>query len=316
MGLNGYDHTQQVNSDQGIRTQYGIILPPGARVAAYVRSTGIQSGDDTFLAQNLVTTLAAGLARARSGMGDFVVCLPGHTENVTDGTTFSGALVAGTKILGVGRGGNTPTFTFTAAGSSWVVGVNDVFIGGLRLTVSAAVSTTTAISVTGNDFGFSFNEFVTANGTAVLFNAISVSGAAARYDISNNVFRGVAPAASSQCIVIASTGDSGRIADNEMIVPLFTTAGAINVTAAATNLKILRNVINNITAASIAGISLANVAITGHCAYNTITVLNTGAVVSGTTGITIGAAVTMGFFQNYVVNDPLRSGLLLPTVDT
>jgi hypothetical protein len=66
---------QGVYSDQGIRTQYGIILPPGARVAAYVRSTGVQSGDDAFLASNLSTTLAAGLAQTRSSLAQGLLAL-------------------------------------------------------------------------------------------------------------------------------------------------------------------------------------------------------------------------------------------------
>ena len=87
-------------------------------------------------------------------------------------------------------------------------------------------------------------------------------------------------------------------------------------TGVALGLKILNNVISNTTAVSVAGINLGNVAITGQCCYNTITVLNTGAQVSGTTGITIGAACVMGFFQNFVVNDPLKSGIIQPAADT
>src|SRR3954471_7705856 len=119
---------QGVYGDQGLRTQYGIILPPGARVAAYVRSIGVQSGDDAFLASNLVTTLAAGLARVRPNLGDYVVVLPGHVESVADATTFSGALVAGTKIIGVGKGSNAPTFNWTATAAQWLVNKADVTI--------------------------------------------------------------------------------------------------------------------------------------------------------------------------------------------
>ena len=316
-----YQDATQVVTNNGLRTQYGIILPPGAKVAAYVRSTGIQNdGNDAFLSQNLVTTLAAGLARVRAGFGDFVVCLPGHTENVTDATTFSNALVTGTKIIGVGRGSNTPTFTWaTSTAAQWLVAVNDVVITGLRLQLAGPAgvgnNTILPLTVTGNDFGFYFNEVETGNGTGNAVTAMSVTGTATRFDISSNFFRN-ASFGNTNCLVISSTGRDGRIADNEMLAGTVTTNGLINVTGAAVNLKILRNYINNFTASSVAGIVLANVAISGQCAYNNITVLNTGAVVSGTTGITIGAAVTMGFFQNFVVNDVLKSGLLLPTVDT
>jgi hypothetical protein len=310
---------QGVYSDQGIRTQYGIILPPGARVAAYVRSTGAQSGDDAFLVSNLSTTLAAGLAKVRPNLGDYVIVLPGHVENVVDATTFSGALIAGTKIIGVGKGGNTPTFTWTVATAQWAVNVNDVVIAGLRIQPSSSTSITTAINVAGNDFGFYYNEIITSNSTAVFFNAINFSGTASRFDIANNVARGgtASTGSSSQCIVVACTGDSGRICDNELITTTFNNAGAINVTGATTNLKILRNTISNTVSASICGISYSNVACTGQCANNTITVLNTGAQVSGTTGITVGGTNNLtGYFQNFVVNDPNKSGILQPVADT
>lgn len=307
-----------ITTNNGLRTQYGLILPPGARVAAYVRSTGVQSGDDAFLANNLVTTLAAGLARVRPSLGDFVVVLPGHAENVdaTATAAFTANLVAGTKIVGVGRGANQPTFTWTAAASQWAVNVNDVTIAGLHLILAGAgINTTLAFTVAGNDFGLYNCDIETGLAGNNAITAMSITGTAARYDISGNILRNQV-FGNTNTLLVSSTGANGRIADNEMLVFCITTTGIINVTGAAPNLKILRNVINNNTAVSVAGISLANVVITGQCSYNTITVLNTGAVVSGTTGITIGAAVTMGFFQNFVVNDVLKSGLLLPSADT
>ena len=40
---------QQVFTDQGLRTQYGLILPPGCQGRCVCSLTGIQSGDDAFL---------------------------------------------------------------------------------------------------------------------------------------------------------------------------------------------------------------------------------------------------------------------------
>lgn len=320
MGISLQD-AQQVYSNAGLRTQYGLILPPGARVAAYVRSTGVQAGDDGFLATNLVTTLAAGLARCRSGMGDFVVCLPGHVETVTDATTFSGALLAGTRIVGVGRGTNAPTVRFAAAGGRWTVAVNDVLITGLRFqmagTTAVPSNTTLAISVTADDFAFVANDVEVTIATALATTAINVSGAAARFDISNNSIHGAYGITGAAApVIISGTGADGRICDNEMILAGASALGLINVTGAVSGLKVLRNIMVNTAAASVSCITFANTNSAGACADNRITVFSTGASVSGTTGITIGAACVVGFFNNLVVNDPLTSGKLLPTVDT
>jgi hypothetical protein len=308
---------QGVYSDQGLRTQYGIILPPGARVAGYVRSLGIQSGDDAFLASNLSTTLAAGLAKVRANLGDYVIVLPGHVESVVDGTTFSNALIAGTKIIGVGKGSNTPTFNWTASASQWLVNKPDVVIAGLRMNLTAAAaSPTLCLSVTAADFGFYYNDVITANGSGTALGVMTLGAGADRADVSNNVFRCLANNG-VQGILVNAAIDNARICDNEIICAATSAAGFIAVTGAATAIKILRNVISNTVAGSVAGISFSNVAATGQCAYNSITVLSTGVFSAGVTGITVGGTNNLvGFFQNFAVNDPNKSGLLVPVVDT
>ena len=61
-----------------IATPYGTYVRPGGRVAAYVRSTGAQEGDDYFASSgNLVTSINEGLKRCRSGQNDVVVWMLG-----------------------------------------------------------------------------------------------------------------------------------------------------------------------------------------------------------------------------------------------
>ena len=316
MGLSNQDATAIV-TDNGLRTQYAVQLPPGARVAAYVRSTGYQLGDDDFLAANLVATLAAGLARVRAGFGDFVIVLPGHAENVTDATTISGAIVAGAKILGVGQGGNTPTFTFTTTTASIAVSVNDVVIAGCRFLLDGINAVANAFNITGADFLFQFNDVEVSTTAKACAIAMTLGTGAHRANISSNTFRGLASSTCTNGILVSGAITDARIVANEMVFPTTTTNGLINVTGVAVGLKILQNVINNTIAASIAGINFANVAITGCCAGNFITVLSTGAFSAGVTAITVGGTNNLiGFFQNFGVNDANKSGLLVPAVDT
>lgn len=308
---------QQIYSNAGLRTQYGVVLPPGARVAAYVRSTGLQSGDDSFLATNLVSSIALGLARCRSGLGDFVVVLPGHVETVTDATTFSNALLPGTRIVGVGRGSNMPTVSFTtSATAQWLVNKADVLISGLRFT-PGLVGLNQIISVTGADCGFYNCDFVIgvfAVGSTTVYMGVAAGGD--RCDISGNIFRGPASVSTGDGILISGAVDGLRICDNEMIFNATSANGLIRFSAAATNFKILRNTMTNTAASSIACLVFGAVAASGHTAYNTIQVQSTGAIIQGTTGITTGATMTGGFYQNFVSNDPRVSGILSPTADT
>jgi hypothetical protein len=128
----------------GQRSMYGTFIPPGGRVAAYVRSTGSQTGDDLNLLNMLVPTLNAGLARCRSGMGDSVIVLPGHVESIT-GADFMSSLVAGTNIIGVGTGTTRPTFTWTATASTFLFDVADTVL--VNCILKIATSANAGISV-------------------------------------------------------------------------------------------------------------------------------------------------------------------------
>lgn len=320
MGISLFD-AQQINSSQALRTQYGLILPAGARVAAYVRSTGVQSGDDSFLATNLVQKLADALPRVRPGFGDFVICLPGHKEDVTDAVTFSNALPPGVKIIGVGRGSNMPQFTWTAASAQLNISQNDVLISGLRFlfagTPAVPINTTLAVNITANDVGFTYNDVEIGNSGACASTGIAINGTAARYDVSGNVFRSSATAGAFVTIFVNSTGSDGNISQNRILANAAVDFANIAVAVAAQRLSIDDNEIVNTTPLSVAGITYANVPITGVCSGNRIAVTQPGAVVPGVTGIRVGGTSNLtAFFENYAVNDPNKSGFLVPAVDT
>lgn len=123
----------------GVRFPSGTVLPPGGKVH-YVRSTGAQDGDDQSLLKRLHTTLNSALQQCRSGMGDVVMVLPGHTENIASADAMSG-LVAGTTIIGVGTGNMRPTFTWTAATSTFLLDVANVTLHNLILNMDPGTGT-------------------------------------------------------------------------------------------------------------------------------------------------------------------------------
>lgn len=313
MGLSNQDATAVVTNN-GLRTQYGLILPPGARVAAYVRSTGFQSGDDAFLVANLYPTLAQGLAKARAGLGDFVVCLPGHVENVADATTFSGALLAGTKILGVGKGSNTPTFTWTATASQWNVTVNDVFIGGLRLLFDGINAVVNAINVTGADFTLAYNDIEVSTTAKAPTACVTLNAGANRAQIQGNVFRGNVPAAvATDGILVNAAVLDIAIEDNEMVFPSTAASGSIRVAAAALGMKILRNYIYNTTASSTACIAFGPFAADGILDAN---ILHGTNATGGSTLLSLGANALVRLGQNFGATTVRTTGVLNGTASS
>lgn len=173
-----------------VQTPYGVLLPPNQRVAAYVHNSGAVDGDHQYFLHGqapLYTDLNSAFALCRSGKGDVVVVMPGHTENI-DSADDMDNLVAGTQIIGLGTGNMRPTFTWSTAGSTFLFDVDDVKLSNcilnlepgtgtvtvaapitvsgdgcaitncqIRFSTDADNKTTQGITVTGDDFTFNNN---------------------------------------------------------------------------------------------------------------------------------------------------------------
>lgn len=313
-----------LNSNIGYQTDYGVWSPPGSRV--FYVCNGSRTGDDSQFTARLVggggsnSTLANALSMCRAGMQDTIYILPGHSENVTDATMLTG-LVAGTRVIGLGypNRDDAPTFNFTATGSQWAVAAKNCLFAGLRLLMDGANGVVKAINVTASGTQFVNNWMRWSSGAANLATiALEVGSTATDFLFYGNTVRGVAAGVVTDGIkIVGATPPSGyRIEKNKMHAAVTSATGLINVTVAALNGYIGYNTIENMTASSIAAITFGNVACDGECEYNNITVKSTGAHVANTTGITIGAGCLVGFHQNFSVNDPLKSGLLIPAADT
>ncbi len=301
----------------GFRTPFGItLLPPGSRVAAFVRSTGVQSADDQFTATNLVTTLSAGLARARSGLGDTVVVLPGHSESVTDATMLTN-LVPGTRVVGIGRGSNMPTFRWTATAAQWVVDDADVIFQGLRLRLEGANGVVKAIVVTAADVGFYQNDIEVGSGASNKATiALEIGTGAARCEVISNNFRGSVAGAVTDGVKIVGVADGIRIQDNEMIFASAVANGNVNVTVAATGLRILRNYMYNTVAASTACIAVANAGSDGIIAENSLAITDTTATPASAGIVFTSTGSNIRCFDNLCTDTPRTSGALSPAVIT
>ena len=302
----------------GIQTEWATWLPVGSRVAAYVRSTGPQDLDPGPIRMGgTVATLAQALERVRSGFGDAIIVLPGHSEDISSATYLS-ALRAGTRILGCGRGGNMPVLRLTATAAQLAVAVNDVTIAGLRLRLEGANGVAKAINITGSDCIIQQCDIEVGSGASNKATiAIEVGTGANNCRIIGNELRGVAAGAVTDGILVAAAVSGLRVIGNNMFFAGTTTNGNLRFSAAATNILVNRNRMENLVASSVACIVFGNVAADGIVSDNYMVVKNATTVTSGTTGITVGGASNLvGFFNNQVVNSVNSSGLLTPAVDT
>lgn len=224
-------------------TPHGINVKPGGRVVAYVRSTGLQEGDDLFaMSGNLVSTINQGLAKCKAGRGDVVVVLPGHTETHSSSGAIWSNLVAGAQIVGAfnSGGSSAPTINLSHAGASLALSVADVTLSGLKI-LSSTATVTGAVVITGagctveNCFialtgALGANPGIAITGAAnctlyrnhIVVNStdpvIEITGAATtNLLIERNFIRQAQATSGGDCINVANeAGISGFITDNRM----------------------------------------------------------------------------------------------------
>jgi hypothetical protein len=221
----------------GIITPYGTLLKPGGRIAAYVRSTGAQDGEDHFATSGmLVTTINAGLNRCRAGQNDIVYVLPGHTETfASTGSIFGTSLVAGAQILGVGAPGatNNPVINLTHAGASVALSSANVTLSGLNI-VGGVATATASIVITGAGVNLAGN-FLNFSGFALGANSpIAVTGAANCAIVGNNI---VADCTSTMIAITAAASTNFLVAGNIARQTQATSGGGFSSTASTTGIS-------------------------------------------------------------------------------
>lgn len=298
----------------GYNTRFGpVVMEPGSRVAAYVRSTGAVSDEDPVVATNLVTTLADGLARCRSGRNDVVFVLPGHAENVTSTTLAN--LVPGTRVIGCGRGSNRPNFRWTATSSQFVLNDADCVFMNLILRMEGAV-VVKAVAVTAADCGIigcDIDMGSTAS-TNLATIGIELGAGADRFLLQDNYIHTIAGATPTQVIAIAGVCDGATIARNKIYAATSAVGkGVIDITAAATGLEISDNILQNRLANSETVLSTGAVACTGTV-NRCFAATEAGAPV--TDAFEPNAASLLRFFQCLATDTKNTGGIAAPTIVT
>lgn len=92
------------------------------------------------------------IGQCTANQGDTIIVLPGHTETISGATSLV-ADVAGVSIIGLGVGGDRPTFTFTAAASTISITAASVKLSNVLLISNFTGGVTTGITVGANADG-------------------------------------------------------------------------------------------------------------------------------------------------------------------
>lgn len=298
----------------GVSTDFGTLLPPAGKIACYVRSTGAQSGEEEQLSSRILTTLSAALLEARDSLGDTIVVLPGHTENVTDATMLDN-IAPGTRILGVGHGAHQPVFRWTNTAGSWTLDQADCIFSNLYLRLEGADGIVKALDVTGADNALIGCRMQWASGASNKATiACEVGAAAHRFKMLGCEVYGTATHNVTNGVLIDGAADAVKILGCIMTASATAANGLIHVSAAATNLVFGDLILHNSMTSSTSTICFDDVACTGMCVRVASATENDGT--ASAQGITFGTAATIKCIECYDVDESQKSGILNPAAAT
>lgn len=151
-------------------TSFGMPVLPGGQVPSTTGSvffvhSGTGSNNNAGLdPDSPLATIDAAVGKCTSNVGDVIVVMPGHAENITGATSLV-VDVAGVQIIGLGHGRNRPVLTFTATASSIEMDAantrlsNLVLIAGISAVVVAINVDADGVTLDNLEFNYSATGF-------------------------------------------------------------------------------------------------------------------------------------------------------------
>ena len=303
----------------GSYPQGGLISTnPSLGRVLYVSSTYGKSGNSGSDVEPMATIVAAmaKLANANNSQnrGDTIVCLPGHTEDVPDATTFVASRPKLT-IIGLGYGATQATITLSTATTATlnVTGAN-VSFQNIRV-VSNIAACAAVFTVAAKDFQFQGGQIVEGTGTIVTFVITSAATSNLVDGLSITGSYLVADAAANGLgISITGTNDRVNISNNLIRMQINSSLSLIDCASGKnlTNCKIQNNdLIRLFTATTPGAISLAGSGNTGMVSLNRIKC----AVAAIANIVSVIDATGCGLINNYATGEDDKSGILVPAAD-
>ncbi len=219
----------------------GVSLSPNANLI-YVDSGHAATGDGKPGSEpgNPLATIDAAFTASDTAVsasnGDIVVVMPGHTEDIDNATDLAPDVV-GVTILGLGRGSDRPTLTFTDAASNIPISAANIVMSNFLITISGTTNVTAGITVTAADVAIKGIEARdSANNQWVDLIVLGAGSDRAHVDGLRHI--NVVDTASQTAISIVGGVVDGVVLENLDIDGGFTTAALENITNIATNLTI------------------------------------------------------------------------------
>lgn len=249
-------------------------------------------------------TIDYAIGQCTASKGDVIYVMPFHAE--TKATAPITCDVKGVSIIGLGHGVTRPIITCSTAMDTVDVTANNVTIRNIEFAAPGIDAVTADINISGDYC--TVQNCVFHGSTAALNKVafITITATAADALIDNCRFHNLTVEMPGG-IVFEGACDRVEVRGCYFTDAIGFTGGCVNDGATATNLYIHHNIFCNKKADTVVA-EFGNNS-TGVCAYNCINGRNSTIAANWT------LSTGMAYFENYVVEEVSKSGLLLPAVD-
>ena len=286
-----------------------VLFVSSTHVAAQNALGGGQNPDKPFATLAYVMTNAASLTPALAA-GDTVYVMPGHAETIA-GAAGIACATAGVKVVGLGHGASRPLFTFSATGSTWTATAASVYLKNLQVT-SSVNELVSMFSSSASDFMLDNVDYIDPGTGLETLQFLITTSASDRVEVKNCRHNATTAGATPQLWIRLIGCDSPRIHDNLFTLTLDNdaTSAAISGDASVRSFMVYNNLIVQLGGTTqVSGILFADGA-TGLASKNGVAV--------GATALTLNVDVGNAGYavENYALNDPDKSGILVPGVDS
>jgi len=308
MGLPNQGNILRGNWGQDVIVRGGINVMPSTAQVFYVGPT--QTNDKGDLRSRSFATVDQALNACIHDRGDVVRLRPGYTENIS----ASGWLNCkrGVRIEGMGTGTLRPTLTWNVAGSTLTGLAANMQLDNLNLFLcpgAGTVSVTTAIVITAAGVIISNCQVrMSFSATSLATTGITWGTGADDCLFINNEVWGIIAGTPTNALIISAAILRWKCINNKMGVALSaTTVGVISFTAAALDVLISYNSIDQLLANSTVALN-GFAGVGGVVEYNGLGIQNaTGAATA------IGVPGNWKMIQNFATV-PGKAGLIVGTV--
>lgn len=288
----------------------GPNIPVSTGTYFFVSSVVGNNGNDGRSALRPLATIMAAIAKCTANKGDVILVMPGHAEDISaaGGITVD---VAGVSIIGLGNGTNRPTLSFAATAATFAISAANVLVANIRVTSTidevVKMFHVTAAYVTLDRI----EHFETATFQTIQF--LLTTNAADYLVVRNCYHYQVTAAAAAQKWIQLVGIDGGIIEDNTFRLTLSNNAGSITISGST---ACIGTVVRRNTIVQLGGTTQVSAIL--FVDSSTGIMVHDNRVACGSTALAGGVDVGNAGYaaENYVLNDPDKSGILDPGVDS